>query len=323
MFVLLLASVCGAGPADFTPLAAALLGAAPFLLLRWFVRLVSIAHFQVAAAAALDAVVAAVQVGGLLLLGCFHLLTVPAAYLVIGAACAAGCLGWFLTRQQPLRFARAHALADWRHNWAFSKWVLASNLVGSTAACLVPWVIMAAYGKSATGLLAACATMAGISNLFVASLDGFLTSKAAHAFTAGGVPRLLRILWTAALLFCAVPGAFCLLLVAVGGPLVRFVYGADYSGAGPIVVVLAAAVFVNAIGNNAGRGLLVIERPRANMLPDVCSLVVTLVVLFCLLSWGPLGAAAATLAGNAAGCVMRSWALAVALKTIPRRLEAA
>jgi Na+-driven multidrug efflux pump len=50
---------------------------------------------------------------------------------------------------------------------------------------------------------------------------------------------------------------------------------------------------------------------------------VTFVVLFCVLPWGPLGAAIATLAGNAAGCITRSWVLAAALKTIPHRLEAA
>ena len=80
----------------------------PFLLLRWFVRLVSIAHLQVTTTAALDTVIAVLQLSGLLLLGYFHLLTVPAAYLVMGAACAVACLGWFLTKQQPLRFDRAH-----------------------------------------------------------------------------------------------------------------------------------------------------------------------------------------------------------------------
>ena len=150
---------------------------------------------------------------------------------------------------------------------------------------------MAAQGKSATGLLAACATMAGISNMFVASLDGFITSKAAHASAPAESPDSSASSAPPPSCFapCWARSACCWSPWA--GLLVRFVYGADYSGAGPVVAVLAIGIFVNAIGNNAGRGLWVIERPRANMIPDICSLVVTFVVLFCLLSWGPLGAA--------------------------------
>ena len=122
------------------------------------------------------------------------------------------------------------------------------------------------------------------------------------------------------MLFAVVLGTFCLLFMVAGELLATYVYGPEYAGAGAVATVLAAGILVNAIGNNAGRGLWVIERPRANLVPDLCSLVVTVAVLFYLLPLGPLGAAIAILAGNLAGGFTRFWAFAAALRVIPQRL---
>jgi O-antigen/teichoic acid export membrane protein len=263
-----------------------------------------------------DAIIAVVQLGGLIVLGHFHLLSVSTAYLVIGAACAGPCLGWFLSRQQPLRVVRNRIAADWRHNWAFGRWALASNLIGTTAGYATPFLLTAMHGRATTGLLAACATLANVSNMFVMSLDSFITSKASHAFSEGNIARLMRVLWTAAILFAAVLGAFSLLFIVAGEPIVTRVYGPEFAGAGLIAAILAVGILVNALGNNAGRGLLVIERPRANIVPDVCSLAVTFAVLLAAMPLGALGAAIATLAGNTAGCITRSWAFAAAIKEL-------
>ena len=86
----------GIGPTGLFPVVWVLLGALPLLLLREFVRRLTIAHLQMATAVAIDAGVALLQLGSLLLLAYCHRLTVMSAYAAMGAACGAACCGWFL-----------------------------------------------------------------------------------------------------------------------------------------------------------------------------------------------------------------------------------
>jgi O-antigen/teichoic acid export membrane protein len=306
----------GIGPAEQAPVIAALLGALPLLLLRGFLRLVSMAHLHVLTATLLDMVVAALQLGGFLALWFVGRLSVPAAYLVMGGACAAASVGWFLARRQPLRFAWSHALADWQHNWSFAKWVVGSNLAGSVAPCLVPWILVTVSGKSAAGLFGGCATLVGLLNVFVAGLDNFVTSKAARAYRGHHLADLLHVLRNAALVLAAVLGAMFAVLVAAGGPIARLVYGPEFASAGPVVALLAATALVTALGNTPGKGLWVMEHPRANLVPDILISAVTLVVLAATVyPLDAMGAAIAGLAGALVGGIVRFWTFKKLVRT--------
>jgi len=296
----------GLGPASLAPAVWVLLGAAPLMLMREFIRQFAFAHLRVGAAVAIDAVVAVLQLGSLLLLGWLGALSIVTVYLAIGGASAVACAGWFLAKKQPLRFVRSRFAVDWRHNWGFGKWALASHLVGSTSPYLMPWVLVMACGAAETGMLAACATLVGVSNMFLTGVANYLTPKAANAFATGGVDELRRVIWKTAALLAVALGSFCLVMVAAGNLLAVIVYGDGYAGAGPIMAVLAFAVLANGIGIAAGNGLWAMERPSANFRADVCSLVVTLAAAVLLVGpMGVLGVAVAELAGFTGGTLVR------------------
>ncbi len=283
----------GLGPTYLTATVWVLLGTLPVFLLRDFLRYITFAELRPLIAAAMDAAVSAIQVGCLSMLWWFHLLSVPRVYAVVGLACAAGCGGWFMARWHPIRMVPSQALRQWRQNWPFARWTLASQLLGSCTPQLLPWILAAVHGVAAAGLLAACNTLVGLSYVFIAGMVNFLLPKAARAFAQGGPAALASVLKPAAGVFVVVLGTLFLVTALSGDTLLLVVYG-KYAGAGPVAALLALSILVTSLGVVAGGGLLAMERPAATFLADVCSVVALLAAAACLVPpLGALGAATA------------------------------
>lgn len=303
----------GWGPAETDRLhgvAFAVAGAAPFLLFREFLRQLTFARLSLWKVVLLDAAVAIVQLGGLAALAFGGRLTVGNVYLVMGAGCASAAAGWWLLSADRIVFRRSRVLADWKRNWAFSKWALATHLLGCSTPYVLPWFVAAVDGTAATGVLAACTTLVGLANAFVMGVSNYLTPKTAHAFVHGGLPELHKVLKKTALLFGVVLGSFALAACLFGGWLAEFVYGEQYAGAGPILAVLAFGLLASGFGITAGNGLWVLERPAANFRADACSLCVTVIAAATLTpQFGVLGAALSSLAGACVDAGVRTWTL--------------
>jgi O-antigen/teichoic acid export membrane protein len=184
---------------------------------------------------------------------------------------------------------------------------------------LMPWVIALGRGEEAAGMLAACTSFVGLSNVFVNGLDNFLSPRAAQAYAEGGREALMTVLAWAGLVFVGVLGSFCLFTLAVGERALTLVYGGDYGGAQWILTLLALSVLARSVGMVAGTGLWAIDRPRANLSADVSTLIITVGLGICLVgSWSVLGIAIATLAGAATSAFVRVFTLRRVLAELRR-----
>ena len=307
----------GVGPVGLAPVVWVLLGALPFLQLREFIRRLAIAHLQMATATMIDVGVAVFQLGGLLVLAYFQLLTVVWAYGMMGAACAIACGGWFLANRRPLQFNWSGAVTDWWHNWGFARWALASHLFGFTTPYLMPWIVTSVCGSGEAGVFAACVSIVGTASMFITGLGAYLVPRAAMAFSRGGAGELRRVLRTAAAVYTVVLGAFAILVLCSGDFLLVLAFGGKYAGYGAVISVLALGMMALSLGQTAGIGLWAIDRPQANLSADVCTLVVTLTLVFCLLEpMGVFGAALGDLAGKSAGALIRYETFRRLLKTV-------
>lgn len=288
------------------PVLGVLLVAAPFLWLREFLRGFLFGRFRVGVAFAVDTVVAIGQLGGLALLALTGRLTVASGFAVMGAACAAAGLAGLWLHREPVRIRRTRIVADWRSNWQFARWTLASHLVGSTTPFVMPWIVESLRGPAVTGSFAACVTLIGLSTMFVTGVANVLTPSAARAFYQGGAGQLRPLLIRTALLFTVVLGTFCTIVLFRGEWLMAFVYGNKFTGLGPVCLWLALASWVNSLGVTAGNGLWALERPQANLVADACTLTVTLTAAALLVGpWGAYGAGLAMLLGITAGTTVR------------------
>jgi O-antigen/teichoic acid export membrane protein len=310
----------GVGPQSLRPLAWVLAGVMPLVLLREFVRRVAFAHLAVRTAMAVDLAVSGLQLTGILLLVCFHRLSIPAIYLVMGGACGTACAAWFAAGAQPLRFTLLRIASDWRDHWFFGRWALPGQL-GSLALYMLPWMLVAVLGEvageAAAGVLAACNTLVGPANLFVTGMSNFVIPKTAQAFAHGGGAAVSQVMRATLLLFVAVLGTFCV-ATWFAGDLLLALFGRGYSGSGAVIVVLALATLTDAVGLTAGSGLWALHRPAANFAADAVQTVVMVAAAACLLApLGAMGVALALVAGRSAGAAMRWLVLRAALAAGP------
>ncbi len=298
------------GRTDIVPGIWALLGAGPLWLLRDAIRRFNYAHLHVRSAIVLDVIVAVVQLGGLALLGYFGMLSLFAIYAMMGAACGIASVGWYLSAPPRVRLNRTRLMSDWRNNWAFGKWAVRTFLLGNTTPYIMVWLLALSVGAAATGVLGACTTLIGITNILLSGVANVLTPQAAHAYASGGAGDLRRVLGRTAVFLALALGSLVLLVTLTGDRLAVFVFGAQYQGTGPILIALAFAALLNSIGMVVGNGLWAIDQPRANFLADVCCISVTLAVAAALVfPLGALGAALASLAGAFVAAVVRTFTL--------------
>jgi O-antigen/teichoic acid export membrane protein len=318
--VLLVALMAGVLPGPVATAFWLLVLAAPLMLMREFARQMSFAHLDLARATALDVTAAGLQFFALLGLALCGRMSVMNTLAVLALSSGMATIGWLATSRQGMLARAAATVRDWFHNWQFARWALASQLLAATTPYVMPWVIAVTHGEAQTGLLGACSTLVGLSNTFLQGLCNFLSPRAAQAFSRGGVAELRGVLVKTALLFAATLGSLAVAAFFLGEQVAMLVYGPQFVGAGPIISVLSLSVLANSIGVVAGNGLWAIERPSANFVADLCSLVVVVVTATVLVPlWGPLGAASATLAGTATDAVVRMWILRLSLREIAMR----
>jgi O-antigen/teichoic acid export membrane protein len=299
------------GHSSIAPGLWALVGAAPLLMLRQGVRRFNLANLHVRAAIAVDAVVALVQFGGLVLLWYFDSLSLFGIFAVMGGACGLACLGWYFLDRPQVTFVGARFLSDWRHNWVFAKWALPSYLVGNTTPQLMLWIVSLTIGSAATGIFGACASLIGMTTVLLLGVDNVLTPQAAHAFATGGVQELRRILYLAAAFLGLTLGGLCVVVFVTGDWLVVSVFGSHYVGTGAILAALSLSTLMSALGIVTSSGLWAIDQARPNFAADVVCMTVTLIAAALLIvPYGAFGAALATLAGVAISAIVRTMTLA-------------
>jgi O-antigen/teichoic acid export membrane protein len=177
-------------------------------------------------------------------------------------------------------------------------------------------------GTTATGVYAACMTLALFANPFTLGIGNSLAPRAAMAFATGGGADLRREVFRITLIVGGAMILFCTAVWFGGETVMRLLYhGQQYEGHRQVVTVLAVAVLASAVGMPASNGLAIIERPNAIFKSGVVAVCVSVVLILCLVShWGLVGAAYGFLAGNVVASSGR-WIAFLAF--VPRRTRIA
>jgi O-antigen/teichoic acid export membrane protein len=274
-----------------------------------------LAHLKIAQALLLDGLASALQLGLLGAAAVHGMLTVRGTLGVLALAAGVPAIGWLLAASPRLKPNLRAARDDLVRNWHFGRWALASHLLASLTPYVMPWAVAWSHGTAGAGLWGAANTLVGLSNIFLMGLCNSLGPRAAQAYAAGGRVALKEVLFRTALLFGATLGVLCLAAWICGEWVAVTLLGPSFAGIGPLVGLLSVSVLVNSLGVVAGNGLWAMDRPRASFLADAAALGVVLVTT----AWwvpagGPLGAAAATLAGTSVDALVRLAILRSALR---------
>jgi O-antigen/teichoic acid export membrane protein len=296
-----------------TPIAWAMAGAIPFVLMREFVRRRAFAHFRMANALALDAMVVLINILLLVWLGLSGNLSAATAISAQGISCGIGAAAWVYVWRREFAFGLVNLTDRFRQSWNLGKWLLASQLAIQAQGYTAQWLSVMIAGTAVTGIYVAALSVVGLANPALYGLLNSIAPKSARAFSAEGALGVRRQARHDALLLGAVMGTFCLALGLAGGEILHFLYPAA-AGHRDLLLLLAIAALASALGVPASIALASADRAHAVAFITVVTAILNFgLILFFMPRWGLLGAACASVAAETLGSLGKWGALVILL----------
>jgi O-antigen/teichoic acid export membrane protein len=308
----------GLGPHGLAPVLWALSVVIALIMLREHARRVSFARLKLTTAFLFDCSIAVGQIGGLLLLAHFGLLSASRAFCVVGAVCGIAVTGWLWSDREFYHPRLNHSLADLKKNWVFGKWVFASGLVWALSMNLYPWFLAYFHGTASAGVWAACVGVVSVANPALLGLQNLVGPKISHEYAESGPKGLRKMVLKITAAISLPVSLLCVVMMLWGGRLIALLYGRQYAGNRWTVAVLSLNFLVFAASFSFSRALYAIERADLDFQLNFAALFIMVTMGFWLVrAYGPLGAAIGLLAAN----FVTSAVKAAAFLTLPNRME--
>jgi O-antigen/teichoic acid export membrane protein len=284
----------------------ALAAVAPFALLREFGRRFAFAHLQSGGALVLDMAAAATQLGLMAWLARSGSLSAVTALGAVGAGCGVTGIAWLYLARANFAIRKDLLPKTIWKSWRFGKWLLATQLTVTLQIQINYWLLAWIVGTSATGVYAACASVASLANPLLLGSGNILNAKAAFTLKEGAA-RLRSATAQASLLLGAGMALFFLVVAFAGDDIVQLLYpGQEYAGHSRAINTLALLPLAAAIGLPPYSALASIGRSREIFLTGALGVAFTAVLAWHLIpEWGLEGAALAHLSGTAARSAAR------------------
>jgi O-antigen/teichoic acid export membrane protein len=248
----------------------------PFTLLmtlREHVRRLSFSQIAAGEILLIDTLIAVAQLALLLWLAWTDRLTAVTGLLVVAVACAISIV-WLVGHRADFRFRRRHLALHWSYNLQFGRWLFALSIAWLLADAFYRWIVGWQYGLNGLGQFASAQAVVLSINPLLLTATNFGRAVAAKRLATGGVPELRRFTLQATVLVTIVAGMGFLLLAVVGGFLVHVIFGAKYTGLGPVVATLCLGMFVRVVGVPIDASLAALREGRTMFISILVQLVV-------------------------------------------------
>ena len=184
---------------DFVPTAWAICIAMPWLLGREFARRFDLARLKMGYACLLDASVMLLTVAGLQLAIQAKFLSPVTTFVIMAIAAAATSLAWLGVRfrRSELRIVPATILPELQRDLQFGRWVVADQMLAVAHLYILHWLLAWVVSTSATGILAACFSIAALASPFLQGMGNFLSPQFVESVTNRGRAATYHLLWKA------------------------------------------------------------------------------------------------------------------------------
>jgi O-antigen/teichoic acid export membrane protein len=204
-------------------------------------------------------------------------LTANRALLAGAASCLFAAI-WFVRHRGELNFRQGSARLHWSYNLQFGRWLLGVSLVWLLTDSLYRWIVGWQYGLDGLGRFASAQAVVLFINPLLLTASNFGRALSSNRFASGGMPELRRMTLQATLLLAVIAGFAFLALAIVGGPVVRLLFGEQYSGLGGVVATLCLGMLARIISVPIDASLAALQQGRAMFVAMVVQLVVVVVV---------------------------------------------
>jgi len=231
----------------FSTMCLALVPSTAMMTLREHVRRLCLSQVAAREILALDAPIAFAQLLLLFWLAQSGRLSANTALLAVAAACLV-CVVWLVAHRSEFKFRPSRAAIHWSYNLQFGRWLLAVSIAWLLADSFYRWIVGWQYVLDGLGRFASAQAVVLFINPLLLTATNFGRALSANRLATGGMPELRRFTFQATLLVTIIAGIAFLALAAVGGPLVRLIFGDQYGGLGGIVATLCLGMLVRIAG---------------------------------------------------------------------------
>ncbi|MEM8666676.1 MAG: lipopolysaccharide biosynthesis protein [Planctomycetota bacterium] len=300
------ATICSFTPSlqSISPLAWTLALAAPLALAREFARRFEMASLNMSSAMRIDAGICFLQTGLILALALQGQLNSVTAVLIVGVASGLMTAIWVFQRRKAFSFRRDTVISTIRHDWGFGRWLIADQMLRFAQVYSMPWLLAGMLGTSATGVFAACVSIAGLASPLLQGTGNYLAPRFAESIYDGSRHETMQLYWRATASLGITISLLAIVAAMFAEQLLWLLYDDPaYRGYGAVVGILAfrTACAIPAIA--AHHAVVAMERPRRSAAATMIGLVVTVLTALPLIPlYGVWGAAIASLLGTGCEC---------------------
>jgi O-antigen/teichoic acid export membrane protein len=263
-------------PEWFSTMCLALVPFTAMMTLREHVRRLCLSQVATREILLLDLPIAIAQLALMLWLARSGRLSANTALLAIAAACLV-CVVWLAAHRAEFQFGRRRAAIHWSYNLQFGRWLLAVSIAWLLADSLYRWIVGWQYGLEGLGRFASAQAVVLFINPLLLTATNFGRALSANRLASGGMSELRRFTFQATLLVTAAGGLAFLALAIVGGPLVRMIFGEQYSGLGAIVATLCIGMLVRIAGVPIDASLAALREGRTMFIAIIVQLGVVII----------------------------------------------
>ncbi len=277
----------------------------PFIFLRECLRRELFAEFKMVEAFKLDLFVTILQFSFIFALWEFGLLTSYSVFAAIAFACLIGATVTFCAFRSQYDFKAMRVWHDTIENLLFGRWLLAGSFCHLGSLYGYPWFIFLFHGKVEAGAYAACFNIISLLNPFILGFNNYFRPKIAQVFARDGAAAMDTMIKKACVALGAV-GVIIILITVIGGDwIVHLLYGAEFSGLGPVIALLSMSVLATVLNAPLQLGVLAMNKPQINPMFHACALATTIAAgIPLVMQYAKMGAAGGYALTAIVGCTV-------------------
>ena len=245
-----------------------------FILLREYIRNICFATMSMKTAFVIDCCVAFFQIGGLLLLVRFGMLSAQNTYCVVGIVCGITALTWLILNRQKFTLKDSHFFSIFWQNWTLAKFLLGSQTASVSSVEIFPWFITIFHGIGATAVFTACRLIVNIVNPVLLGAQNYLIPATNQAFVKGDIKEMNRIVIKYSIYIALIGGSISIIIISFSELLLGVVYENRYAGSGNVMSFLILSSFVRLMAIPFSTGLIAMEKATKDFMSNTLGLLV-------------------------------------------------
>jgi O-antigen/teichoic acid export membrane protein len=197
-----------------------------------------------------------------------------------------------------------------KHNlillWPIGRWIGLSQLVSTTQAFALPWVLAIAGSLKLAGIYAACWTIVQVSSPIIEGLGNLLGPALARSANVKSLERMKYRARMATVVFSILMIGLVIIVALFGRQILHFLYGESFTDSYQVLLLLTLSAAAINVGIPASKELTQLGKASWNFILSGVSLLITLAVsAVCLKLYGSSGAAWGLLTGGVVSTVAR------------------